>query len=369
MTVAFYAPLKPHDHPVPSGDRRMAGLFLDALHMITPKVEVASHLRAFEGEGDKDVQIRIRDEALAAAEHFLDQGHRPKLWFTYHLYHKAPDWIGPVVADRLGIPYWVAEASFAPKQAAGRWALGHEAVERALRQADGVIQLNPRDRDCVEPLLKDKAPVVDLAPFLNPAPYFRAAKHRDSLRRTLAADHGLPPDRPWLITVAMMRPGDKQRSYKLLAESLNQLEKRDFCHLVLGGGSAENEVKALFNNRPETYFIGSKNESDIRAYLAAADLFVWPGLNEAFGLALLEAQASGLPVISADRPGIAAIVENGETGLLVPEGDARAFAGAVTALLDDPVRQAVYRRNALQKVADRHSLDQAAATLRKELGL
>ena len=43
----------------------------------------------------------------------------PELWFTYHLYHKAPDWLGPRIAGALGIPYVVAEASFAPKQAGG----------------------------------------------------------------------------------------------------------------------------------------------------------------------------------------------------------------------------------------------------------
>lgn len=369
MTVAFYAPLKAHDHPVPSGDRRMANLLLDALHSIDAKTEVASRLRAYEGTGDRDAQVSIRDAALAEAHHYVGQGHRPQLWFTYHLYHRAPDWIGPAVAKKLGIPYWVAEASFAPKQARGPWSLGHEAVEQALRQADGVIQLNPTDRDCVEPLLKPGARIVNLPPFLDTAPYFRAVRHRDSLRQTVSTDHNIPTDRPWLITVAMMRPGDKTRSYRLLADALNQLDDKRFCHLIIGGGDEEQVIREAYKNRSETYFLGSKNEADIRTCLAASDLFVWPGLNEAFGLALLEAQASGLPVVSADRPGIAAIIRDQATGLLVPEGDATAFAGAVHQLLDKSDLRARYRRNALNKVADRHSLEQACTTLRKELGL
>lgn len=369
MTVAFYAPLKSHDHPVPSGDRRMAGLLLKALQSIDPNTEVASRLRAYEGKGDKDAQIAIRDAALAEAHRYVDQGHRPRLWFTYHLYHKAPDWIGPAVSRMLGIPYWVAEASFAPKQADGPWDLGHNAVEHALREADGVIQLNPTDRGCVEPLLKPGASIVNLPPFLDPAPYFRAVRHRDSLRRTVAADHGIPTDRPWLITVAMMRPGDKEASYLLLAEALNQLSDRSFCHLIIGDGPAESNVRNTFQNRSDTYFIGTKDETDIRRYLASADLFVWPGLNEAFGLALLEAQASGLPVISASRPGIAAMIRDEATGLLVHEGDATAFAHAVGHLLDTPVLLTRFGRDALDNIADRHSLDQAAAILRKELGL
>jgi hypothetical protein len=78
----------------------------------------------------------------------------PELWFTYHLYHKAPDWLGPVIADALGIPYVVAEASDAPKRALGEWAAGRDAAKRAIRRADAVIGLNPADRDCVLPLLR-----------------------------------------------------------------------------------------------------------------------------------------------------------------------------------------------------------------------
>ena len=61
---------------------------------------------------------------------------RPRLWFTYHVYYKAPDWIGPRVARGLGIPYVVAEGSRAAKRAQGPWALGHAGAEAALDRAD-----------------------------------------------------------------------------------------------------------------------------------------------------------------------------------------------------------------------------------------
>src|SRR5207253_11404693 len=60
----------------------------------------------------------------------------PELWFTYHLYHKAPDWLGPQIADALRIPYVVAEASDAPKQASRGWAAGRRAAERAIRRSE-----------------------------------------------------------------------------------------------------------------------------------------------------------------------------------------------------------------------------------------
>src|SRR4030095_4370142 len=77
---------------------------------------------------------------------------RPQAWFTYHLYHKAPDWLGPPVSRALGIPYLVAEASHAPKRAGGPWDLGQRAAAAAIAAADAILVLNPTDRDCLLPL-------------------------------------------------------------------------------------------------------------------------------------------------------------------------------------------------------------------------
>src|SRR4051794_8497376 len=130
----------------------------------------------------------------------------PDLWFTYHLYYKAPDWLGPAISAALGIPYVVAEASSAPKRAGGRWDIGQRAVEQALRRADAVIGLNSADRACVLPLLRDPGGWIPFPPFLD-------------ARRYAAAPHP-PSPAPRLIAVAMMRRGDKLASYRLLAAAL-----------------------------------------------------------------------------------------------------------------------------------------------------
>src|SRR5215472_7702673 len=176
MRIAFYAPLKPPDHPVPSGDRRIAQLLLAALRLAGHAPVTAARLRSWEGCGDQFRQARFAALGRRLGQRIIERTRAapetaPELWFTYHLYHKAPDWLGPDVAGALGIPYVVAEASFAPKQAAGPWALGHRAAERAIRAADLVIGLNPADRDCVLPLLSDPARFVSLKPFLDTGAY------------------------------------------------------------------------------------------------------------------------------------------------------------------------------------------------------
>ena len=61
-------------------------------------------------------------------------------------------------------------------------------------------------------------------------------------------------------------------------------------------------------------------------------LYVWPGCGEAYGLAYLEAQAAGLPVVAQDIAGVPDVVRDGETGVLTPAGDAAAFADAIATL-------------------------------------
>ena len=155
MRIAFYAPLKSPDHAVPSGDRAVARLFLRALRKAGHRVQVASRQRTFDGTGDAARQERIHRAGERLAGRYIGRNHAapPDLWFTYHLYHKAPDWIGPRVAAALGIPYVVAEASYAPKQAGGPWAAGYKAVSAALQAAASVVCLNPVDAECIAGLL------------------------------------------------------------------------------------------------------------------------------------------------------------------------------------------------------------------------
>src|SRR5260370_24859954 len=173
MRVAFYAPLKPPDHPIPSGDRRVAQLFLAALRLAGHDAFVASRFRSYEGNGDRVRHSRLDALGARLAGRFLRRCHKapetaPELWFTYHLYHKAPDWLGPVIADALGIPYVVAEASDAPKQALREWAAGRDAARRAIRPAAPVHGLNPADPESALPLLRDPLRRFAMTPLLEP---------------------------------------------------------------------------------------------------------------------------------------------------------------------------------------------------------
>lgn len=357
MRIAFYAPLKPPDHPVPSGDRRVARLLLDALRAAGHRPFIASRLRSYDGAGDPARQVRLAGVGDGLARRLLRRWRRdpvaaPDLWFTYHLYYKAPDWLGPAISAALGIPYVVAEASSAPKRAGGRWDVGQRGVEQALRRADAVLGLNPADRGCVLPLLRDPGDWIAFPPFLDTSSYAAAPRLR-------------PPSMPLrLIAVAMMRQGDKLASYRLLAAALARLADLDWSLDIVGDGEARGEVAAEFAALgPRIGWRGALNESGVAAALADADLFVWPAINEAFGMAMLEAQASGLPVVAGASGGVSGIVADGKTGILVPPGDPVAFAAAVHLLIGDRDRRMAMGTAARARVLREHDLAAAASRL------
>jgi hypothetical protein len=353
MRIAFYAPMKPPSDPKPSGDRRMARLLMDALAMAGHEVELASKLKLRDGAGDPVKQMTIRARGEAAARRLIARyrKERPDAWFTYHVYHKAPDWIGPAVTEALGMPYVIAEAAYAPKQAGGKWDMGHRAAAQAIGHADAVVGLNSNDAACVGPLLKPGAQMIALRPFLDAAPF--------------AMPRAASTAAPRLLAVAMMRQGDKLASYRVLAAALGQLGDLDWQLVVAGDGPARAEIESLFPAR--TRFLGEVAPQDMPALYAAADVYVWPSVREAYGMALLEAQASGLPAVAGNVGGVGDILRDGETGLLVEEGDADAFADALRALLTDPARRERMGARAREIVARDHSLECAAETLDRVL--
>ena len=102
---------------------------------------------------------------------------------------------------------------------------------------------------------------------------------------------------------------------------------------------------------------------DLPLYYALADVLVAPSLLEAFGLPAVEATASCLPVVASATGGLLDTVVPGETGLLVPPGDAVALARAIEEVLADSARASALGRAGRERVAARFTWDRIAETL------
>ena len=375
MRIAFYAPLKaPGQGFAPSGDRRVAGLLMAALALSGERVELVSTFRSYDADGDRERQMALRAQGetlgrtLAKQWQEVPRSEQPDLWFTYHLYYKAPDWLGPIVTGALGIPYVVAEASYAAKRASGAWALGHEASAAVIRQA--TLLISPTRDDIAG--LRELAPaerILHLPPFLDLEPYRIALAARDENRARIAREHRLDPSVPWISVVAMMRHGDKLSSYLALAGTLARVADLPWRLLVVGDGPARAEVRAAFDAAVpgRALFLGEVRNRDIAQIYAASDLTVWPAVNEAYGMALLEAQAAGVPVVSCALRGVPDVVVDGETGVLVKENDFEALAQALRVLLVDRERRRALGQGAAAFVLRERSLEMAASRLSQAL--
>lgn len=352
MKIAFYSPLKSPHHPVPSGDRLMANLLVAALERGGAVVDIVSELRSFTKEPSEARLAALRAEAAVEVErvgHVWRKQGPPDLWFAYHPYYKAPDLLGPALARKFSIPHVTAEASLSARRDRSGWGGMQAPVTEAVTTAAVNICMTVRDRIGLIEMVP-QARTAMLPPFLDASAFLSLEPSPDPIR---------------LVTVAMMRPGDKMDSYRMLAASLAMLGDLDWRLEIVGDGPCRSDVEALFAGFAPGRIIwhGEQNQAEIAAILSRAGIYVWPGCGEAYGLAYLEAQAAGLPVVAQAIAGVPEVVVDGRTGLLTAPGDVTAYADAIRALLTESRRRAELAVNARQFVGRERSLEMAAARL------
>lgn len=364
LDIAFYCPLKHPDDPVPSGDRTMARLLIKALRHSEHHVDIASQLRSFSPMPDPDRLAGLEKTAAREASTILAnwraRDRMPDLWISYHPYYKSPDLLGPAIASKAGIPYITIEASHAGKRSRDGWRAWQSHVERALDCAALNIAITPRDRTGLETYLGSDDKLALLPPFIDAVTDRRASSSHDPVR---------------LVTVGMMRAGDKLKSYRFLAAALCGMIALPWHLDIIGDGPARAEVEAAFGSIPagRISWHGALQRDQVFQCLANADLYLWPGFNEAYGLAYLEAQAAGLPVVALDVGGIGSVVENGRTGLLIAEGGIaeetlRRYRSAIMSLITDLDNRSSFSRAASEFVRSKRTVEIAALRLDALIG-
>ncbi len=367
MRIAFYAPIKPPDHPIPSGDRLIAGNLIVAMKLAGFDVQLASRYIAYSKRSNEEVLIKRKTGALEEATALIAEYHsmplneRPELWVTYHPYCKAPDWIGPIVANALTIPYVTIEA--AKTGQGGQWLAWRQEAQAGIKLADRHIWFKPTDRDYLTELLGGDENLCHLPPFID----------LDDIKKMQPAQ--LPKhwdgDIPVLITVGMMRKGKKDRNFYLLADLLKDMQDIPWNLIIVGGGPEEPAIKQAFStiSPQRIHWCGQVPSKEVAGWMRAADIFTWPGWKEPIGMVYLEAAAQALPTVAFDNMGVPLVVRHGETGLLAPLGDLPAYRRSLLKLLLDKNLTSQMGAKARDFVVASRSMNNAQTLLAKYLAL
>ncbi|MCI0547859.1 MAG: glycosyltransferase [Candidatus Rokubacteria bacterium] len=166
----------------------------------------------------------------------------------------------------------------------------------------------------------------------------------------------LPPD-PLLLYVGRLQP---IKGLETLLDAMRRLPVPAQL-LIVGGDQDEPENGraaqlardvAAFGLEGRVRLLGAQPQQRLRLFYAAADATVIPSYYESFGMVALEAMACGSPVVASRVGGLTTTVRHGLTGLLVPEGDGPALAGALAGILGDSALRERLGREATRWAAE-----------------
>ncbi len=175
---------------------------------------------------------------------------------------------------------------------------------------------------------------------------------------------GLDPQRPFLLTVGTVEP---RKNLLVLVNALARLPtatRARFSLLIAGAPgwktSALHRAAMPLVSEGSVRFLGFISHDDLPWLFAGAALFLFPSLYEGFGIPVVEAMASGVPVVASDIPVMREVA--GAAGVFVAPTAPEQWANAIVELLDDPARRAQMRERGLAQAA-RFTFKQSARRL------
>jgi glycosyltransferase involved in cell wall biosynthesis len=181
---------------------------------------------------------------------------------------------------------------------------------------------------------------------------------------------GLPNGAVLLGTVANLFP---RKGYEVMLRALPAIVRAvSTVHYVIVGSDDHGYADRLKRLAHElkiadrVHIVGFQDP--VQPFLAALDLYVHPALMEGFGIAVVEAMAMGKAVVATTAGGLPEVVAQGETGMLVPPGNAESLAATVVSLLEDKVRREQMGLCGKMRAHERFSLAASVAHMEQLYG-
>lgn len=204
---------------------------------------------------------------------------------------------------------------------------------------DVLITINREDYERAKRLLRAKKVVYIPGVGIDVSRFRGNAEQGAALRREL----GIPEDAAVLLSVGDL---NKNKNHRAVLEALARMENRNLHYVVCGRGPLKEELEAFAREKglgDRVRFVGYRN--DIPAFYAMADVFVFPSFREGLSVSVMEAMASGLPIVCSRIRGNTDMVEDGVNGYLTEPGNPDSIAGALRRLEDGGKREEISRNN------------------------
>ena len=364
MRIFFYPPFKPLGHPNPSGDLVIATGLYNYLKAQGHQIWQANTLRTrwiywkpWNWPRILCAQNRSTKEVARV---------KPDLWLTYHSYYKAPDLIGPTIYQRTKVPYVIFQGIYSSKRKRKLKTLpGYILNKKALLTARHVFTNRKADLINLRRILPDQR-VSYVTPGIKPEDFVFDEKGRAELRRSWGVG-----DRPIILSAAMFRPGVKTQGLLWVIRACGDLFRQglQFNLVIAGDGREKGTLERYASDQLPgmVRFVGKIPREQMARFYSAGDIFVFPGFRETLGMVFLEAQSCGLPVVACANGGIAEVVQDGNSGILVPMNAFSAFVEAINRLLKDRDLLRQMGKSASAYVRRKHDLKENYAIIEEAI--
>ena len=276
---------------------------------------------------------------------------------------------------KLGIPYLVyvyggdllrerMKARQSPlKRQASRWIMGNAAGIVAISKWSAQLASDVMNEVGVE-----KPPPVGAFDLGTDPAHFSPSHDTGALRRRWGVG-----DAPLMLTVARLVP-HKGQDMGIRALSTLARDFPDLRYIIVGEGHDEQRLRALAKElgvHDRVGFVGAMRDDELPEAYATSTIYLGASrvdkeINaEGFGIAFVEAGASGVPSVAGDSGGVRSAVRDGETGVVVQPTDPDAIADAIRSLLLNPDRRKQMGRAARHAVETHYNWDRVARDTRE----
>jgi len=159
------------------------------------------------------------------------------------------------------------------------------------------------------------------------------------------------------IVGTVCRLHEPKKGVRILLEATKNLQKElDFQLIIVGTGKDENFLKLLAKSEGiNVVFLGERE--DVKEILQTMDVFALASFYEGFPVSILEAMATGIPVVATDIGGIKEVVSDGETGFLVKPGNPHELAEKIKKLLENQKMRKDFGKAGFKRVKENFSID------------